>query len=104
MLWLADTRDVRDDHAMIGSMSISTVLLLLLQILSGCSNSSSAPPPVTGCTTMPSDIMCERVNGDCVTLHCVDQNWVCSPGEAIVVLTPGRCSNADAGSDAGEAS
>ena len=68
----------------------------------GCSKDESAPPPAAVCTMMPNNIACERENGECAPLQCVGQNWECAPGETLIVLTPGRCSNDDAGNgDAG---
>ena len=81
----------------------STAALSILGLLAACSKSESAPPAPTGCSSMPDAIACQRANGECVALQCVDEFWQCAAGESVIVLAPGRCTNADAGNgDAGK--
>jgi len=79
------------------------VLLLLSELLPGCSKDASAPAPAAGCGPLADNVACERASGECVPLQCVSQSWACAPGETVVALVPGRCTLDDAGADAGVA-
>jgi hypothetical protein len=90
---------MRSDIAIAAAVCACAASLVL-----GCSKDDRAPPPVAGCTMIPDNLACERENGDCVPLKCIDQNLDCAPDEALIVLAPGRCSKVDAGGgDAGGA-
>jgi hypothetical protein len=75
--------------------------LLILGLLAACSNNASAPPAPRVCSAMPDTIACRTASGECVALTCVNEFWQCAAGETVIVLAPGRCTNDDAGADAG---
>ena len=78
-------------------------LLLLSELLPGCSKDESAPLPAAGCGPLADNVACERASGECVPLQCVAQSWACAPEERVVARVPGRCMVDDAGADAGAA-